>query len=207
MKEKLSPQEKKRLSYERDHRTHTGEDNRAMRHGWTSRKKRVNRKYRRKTDLALRKAVGPEQIDALLTGDDPTTRELIRKGLTRENNSRKWGVRTLGEVVKGKLERRNAPRETNRQRDERLAHMYTQQIVSMERDPDSKPSRELLRALGWGDARLHDFLRSHPEWLQRLNAKLTTLAKDQQKRAAEAKLKAEEKQKWRSPTTRRRKAE
>jgi len=48
MKEKLSPQEKKRLSYKKDHRTHTGGDNRAWRKAWAARKGRVNRKYRRK---------------------------------------------------------------------------------------------------------------------------------------------------------------
>lgn len=112
MKEKPTPQEKKRLSYERDHRTHTGEDNRAMRRAWKSRKKRINRKYRRKADAALRKALGPKKIDNSLGGDDQTTRELIRKGLTLENNSRKWGVRSLGEVVEEKLERRTgSPRD------------------------------------------------------------------------------------------------
>jgi len=207
MKETLTPQEKKRLSYNKDHRTHTGEDDRAMRRGWASRKKRVNRKYRRKTDAALRKALEPERIDLLLAGDDQTTRELIRKGLTRENNSRKWGVRTLGEVVKEKLEQSVAPRETNRQRDERLAHTYIQGIVSFERDPKSKLSEALIRSLRGGDGRLWDFLRNNPDWRQRLNTKLLALAKEEQKRTAEAKLKAEEKRKWRSPTTRRRKTE
>src|SRR5438094_8674143 len=114
MKEKLTPQEKKRLSYAKDHRTHTGEPGRVMRRTWAKRKARVNRKYRRKTDAALRKAISPDRINAVLMGDDGTTRELIRKGLTREDNHMKWGVRNLREEVESKLKSRATPKETPR---------------------------------------------------------------------------------------------
>jgi hypothetical protein len=83
MEEKLTSQEEKRLSLKKDHRTHTGEDDRAWRKAWAVRKTRVNRKYRRKADAALREAISPERIEALLVGDDQTTRELIRKRLTQ----------------------------------------------------------------------------------------------------------------------------
>src|SRR5690349_23133992 len=99
MTEKLTPQEKKRLSYKKDHRTHTGEPERGMRKTWAERKARVNRKYRRKADAALQKALSPERIDAVKEGDDETTQELIRKGLTREKNQPKWGVSSLKEAL------------------------------------------------------------------------------------------------------------
>src|SRR5260370_5086944 len=124
MKNKPTPPEKRELAYEKDHRTRTGKSDRAMSRLWAKRKARVNRKYRRKTEQALRKAISPDRIDAVLAGDDGTTRELIRKGLTREKNSPKWGVSTLRDLVEAKLESRTAPKKTKRQRNQSLARMY-----------------------------------------------------------------------------------
>ena len=104
MKEKLTPQEKERLSYKKDYRTHTGEPERGMRKTWAERKARVNRKYRRKADATLHKALSPERIDAVKEGDGETTQELIRKGLTREKNPPKWGVSSLKETLKRRAE-------------------------------------------------------------------------------------------------------
>jgi hypothetical protein len=66
MKNKLSPQEKKELAYEKDHRTLMGESERGMRRTWAKCKARVNRKYHRKTGGALQKAISPDRIDAVL---------------------------------------------------------------------------------------------------------------------------------------------
>jgi hypothetical protein len=107
MKKKLTPSEKKELAYDKDHRTHTGEADRAMRRFWAKRKTRLNRNYRRLTGQLLREANRPDVIDAVLVEEDGTTRELIRKGLTRKNNSKKWGVGTLRETVEAKLEARS----------------------------------------------------------------------------------------------------
>jgi hypothetical protein len=201
MKGKLTPPEKKRLSYKKDHRTHTGEDDRAMRRAWASRKARVNRKYRRKADAALQKAISPERIHLVLTGDDETTREMIRKGLTRERNKPKWGVLTLGQVVEAKLESRATPRETDRERKERLALEYIQGIIALERHPTGAYAVKFLSKID-GDARLWDFLRDHPKWKKRLETKLKTLRKEEQRQLEKVRIKAEEKRKWRSPTIR-----
>ncbi len=207
MKEKLSPQEKKRLSYKKDHRTHTGEDNRAWRKAWAARKGRVNRKYRRKTDAVLREAIGPNRIDARKAGDEPTTRGLMRKGLTRENNSKKWGVGSLGQMLKARAEAHAERKETDREREEREAKTYKEQIVALERDASSPLANELLSSLRFGDGHLKVFYRGHPEWKKRLRAKLTELQKAQQKAIKTAKLKAEQKWKWRSPALRKPRAE
>src|SRR5260370_29005612 len=129
MKKKPTPPEKRELAYEKDHRTRTGKSDRAMSRLWAKRKARANGKYRRKTDQALRKAISPDRIDAVLAGDDGTTRELIRKGVTREKNSPKWGVRKLRDLVEAKLESRSAPRETKSQREERVSQLYLEGIM------------------------------------------------------------------------------
>jgi len=202
MKKKLTPLEKKELAYNKDHRTHTGEPDRAMSRLWAKRKARVNRKYCRKTDQALRKAISPDRIDAVLAGDDGTTRELIRKGLTREKNSPKWGVRKLRDLVEAKLESRSAPRETKRQREERLSQLYIEGIIAFELDPDSAKATILKDGIRGGHARLWDFLRDHPEWQERLSAKIKQLQTAEQRQSEKARLKAEQKWKWRSPKLR-----
>jgi hypothetical protein len=202
MKKKLTPLEKKELAYKKDHRTRTGECDRAMSRLWAKRKARVNRKYRRKTDQALRKAISPDRIDAVLAGDDGTTRELIRKGLTREKNSQKWGVHTLRDLVEEKLESRVTPRETKRQRKERLSQIYIEGIIAFELDPDSAQATILRDAIRGGHARLWDFLRDHPEWKERLSAKIKQLQTAEQRQSEKARSKAELKRKWRSPKLR-----
>jgi hypothetical protein len=197
-KDKLTPQEKKRLSYEKDHRTHTGEAERAMRELWAKRKARVNRKYRRKTDAALRKAISPDRIDAVLAGDDRTTRELIRKGLTREDNHMKWGVRNLREEVESKLKSRATPKETQRERKARLAPIYMEQIIAFEKDPHDKTFsavRALVRGPGC-QLGLGDFLTDHPEWKDRLHLKARALQNEERRLAEKARVKNEEKRKW-----------
>ena len=169
---------------------------------WAKRKARVNRKYRRKTDQALRKAISPDRIDAVLAGDDGPTRELIRKGLTREKNSPKWGVSTLRDLVEAKLESRVTPRETKRQRQERLSQLYTEGIIAFELDPDSAQATILRDGIRGGHARLWDFLKDHPEWKERLSAKIKQLQTAEQRQAEKARLKTEQKRKWKSPKLR-----
>jgi len=101
-----------------------------MRRAWASRKKRVNRKLRRKADATIRKAIN--QIESSLYFWETTNdNELIRKGLTRENNSRKWGVRRSVSIFQKKSERRNEPRETNRQREEGTSKAYIDMILAL----------------------------------------------------------------------------
>jgi|SRR5882762_768594 len=198
MKDKLAPPEKKKLSYKKDHRTRTGEDDRAMRRAWASRKKRVNRKLRRKADATIRKAINPDRVESLLLGDDGTTNELIRKGLTRENNSRKWGVRSLGEHLQKKSERRNEPRETNRQREEGTSKAYIDMILALERDPNSTKALKLKKILRFGYGQLWGFFNNHPDWKERLLTKMERLQKEEERQLEKVRLKAEQKRRWKS---------
>jgi hypothetical protein len=202
MKRKLTPAEKKKIAYKKDHRTHTGESDRGMRRTWNKRKAYLNRKYRRITDHALKKAIQPSAIDELTRGDDGTTRELIRKGLTREKNPTKWGVSSLRDWVGEKLESRNAPRETKRVRKERIARACSDGLVSLERDPSSPEAQRLRRNLLMRSGEVWDFLRDNPDWNKRLQNKIRQLQKEEQKVAERAKLKEQQKRKWRSPALR-----
>jgi hypothetical protein len=202
MKKKLTPIEKKEIAYKKDHRTRTGESDRGMRRSWNKRKARLNRKYRRLTDHALRKAIQATAVDDLMRGDDATTRELIRKGLTREKNPKKWGVSSLRDLVKKKLESRNTPRETKRQRNERIARACIEGIRSLERDPSSPEAERLSRNLLMGSGEVWDFLRGHPDWNTRLQNKVRQLQDEEREEADRAKLKQQQKRKWRSPTLR-----
>ena len=198
-KEKRTPQERKRLSYKKDHRTRTGEDDRAWRKAWAHRKKRVNRAYRRKAGSLLRDAIRPNAIDEVLIENAKITREFIRKGLTREKNTRKWGVSSLGDLVKGQAERRSRPRETNRERDQRLAKQYVAWILAFERDADSPGGQLLLKGIRHGSGSLWAFCQKNPEWKKRLWQKLRQLQKEEKIAAEKAKLKAEQKCKWLKP--------
>src|SRR6202140_5916922 len=202
MKKKLTPTEKKEIPYKKDHRIRTGESDRGMRRSWNKRKARLNRKYRRLTDHALRKAIQPRAVDDLMIGDDAPTRELIRKGLTREKNPKKWGVLSLRDLVKERLESRNTPRETKRQRNERVARACIDGILSLERDLSSPEAQRFSRNLLMGSAEVWDFLRDHPDWNKRLQNKIRQLQKVEREQTDRAKLKEQQKRKWRSPTLR-----
>jgi hypothetical protein len=160
MKRKFTPPEKKELAYDRAHRTHTGESDRAMSRVWAKRKARLNRKYRRLTDQLLREAIRPDVVDTVLAEEDGTTRELIRKGQTRETNSKKRGVGTLRDSVEAKLKSRSRPRETNRERRERLSRTYIGLILSLERDPNGTEAARLKKILGLEEENFGYFLET-----------------------------------------------
>jgi hypothetical protein len=202
MKRKLTPPEKKELAYDKDHRTHTGESDRAMSRVWAKRKARLNRKYRRLTDQLLREAIRPDVVDTVLAEEDGTTRELIRKGLTRETNSKKWGVGTLRDSVEAKLKSRSRPRETNRERRERISRTYMGLILALERDPHCTEAARLKKIVRFGGGDLWSFFWDHPDWKDKLLKKLTELEKEEERQLEEARLKADQKRKWRSATVR-----
>src|SRR5258706_13104777 len=97
MKKKLTPLEKKELAYNKDHRTHTGEPDRAMSRLWANRKVRVNRKSRRKTDQAFRNAISPDGKNQVWAGVAGPTRARGPKALAGERSAPKWVARKLRE--------------------------------------------------------------------------------------------------------------
>jgi hypothetical protein len=141
-------------------------------------------------------------VDTVLAEEDGTTRELIRKGLTRETNSKKRGVGTLRDSVEAKLKSRSRPRETNRERRERLSRTYIGLILSLERDPNGTEAARLKKILRFGGGELWIFFRDRPKWKARLLEKLTELQEEEQRHLEKERLKAEQKWKCRSPKLR-----
>lgn len=174
-----------------------------MRKSWAERKARTNRKYRRKADAALHKAINPERIDADKEGDDETTRELIKKGLTREKNPRKWGVRNL----KGALEqlaklRTNSVRQRVKRRASEIQE-FKHEVTRFEKHSERFTDDE-VRSLIYASYsnQVKTFLRDNPSWISRLQAKSEEVRKQKRNAAEKARVKAEEKCKWRSPSLR-----
>jgi len=203
MKEKPTPQEKKRLSYEKDHRTHTGESNRGMRKTWAERKARVNRKYRRKADAVLHKAISPERIDALKQGDDETTRELIKKGLTRAKNPHKWGVRNLREALERLAESRTESVARKANRRATVIQEFKKNVAAFEKNPEAFRDDEISwLAYQTRFSELKAFFKDNPSWISRLQLKIVEVRKQRRMATEKARIKAEEKWKWRSPALR-----
>ena len=81
-----TPQEKKRLSYERDHRVRGGESDKAFRRNWPMKKRKASRSFRHSADSMTRAAItNPER--------DIDFRVIRKRELT------KWGVGSLGQMV------------------------------------------------------------------------------------------------------------
>ena len=98
MKEPLSPQEKKLLSYEKDCRNTYGERGSHSRHAIADHKERDRRAYRRKANQILNggkanQIVLPDELEAEVKA-------------VNKSNWRKSPDEPLGEVVNSKLERR-----------------------------------------------------------------------------------------------------
>lgn len=87
-----TPQEKKRLSYEKDRRNTCGENSKATRKGIPLAKARANRTERHTQDHILATAVGVENSDALAVIEN-----LIRS--TEPRHWRKSPDTPLGEVL------------------------------------------------------------------------------------------------------------
>jgi len=199
MKEKLTPQEKKRLSYKKDHRTHTGEPERGMRKTWDERKARVNRKYRRKAAAALDKALSPERIETVKEGDDETTRELIRKGLTREKNY-KQGVRSLKEALENLAESKRQSVGRKAKHVAIVVQRFKESVRALEKHPEAFRDEEVSwLAFQCRISKLRAFLKDNPSWMDRVRRKVDEVQKQRRIAAEKDRIKAEQKWKWRSP--------
>ena len=89
MKARKTPQEKKRLSYERNYVFFGVNNDKSSRKSWPARKARVNRDFRRKVNQALR-------TTSALEGDEA---EAATRNIQREK-IRQWGKIPLGEAVR-----------------------------------------------------------------------------------------------------------
>lgn len=92
-----TPQEKKRLSYKKDHVVNDGENDKSFRKKWPRKKARINRAHRRKVAQVL---VVPGTVEAGADEAEAATQAVVRPKPV------KWGVLPLGEAVVKHLERR-----------------------------------------------------------------------------------------------------
>ena len=96
---KRSPQEKKKLSLERDRRNIYGNNQKAARKSIPKSKQLGNRSARHAADVNLAGAVGPfDEAIAEYADSETKSAQLKRKG----NRFKKWPDKPLGEVLKRK---------------------------------------------------------------------------------------------------------
>lgn len=200
MSKKKTPPEKKQAEYEEDHFNSAWHSPRGFRKTWKKKKNYRNRVVRRKAKSLLH---GVEGLSLHELGPDKEslTAELFRKGLSKKK-FRKTGVVNLREKIQRKKERLEARKETKQERRDRLAIFYMAGVVALERNPESSEARNLLNHLHMGSASVSLFLRDHPDWKMRLRTRIEQLWKREQMLVEKAKLKAEQKRKWRSPALR-----
>lgn len=102
MKPKKTPQEKKKLSYEKDRRNDYGENNKSSRKAIKKRKSWVNQTYRRSIKQTIKTTVtlADEEIENI----DPKIKEVKRK------DWKKIPDKPLGEYLKekGKLKKKKS---------------------------------------------------------------------------------------------------
>jgi hypothetical protein len=94
----LTPQQKKALSYKRDHYTRGGESTDAWRKAKPLKKRKAVRSQRRNQDTALKKRVDAEA--------DAETSAVRRLTSVRQKEVEDWGVMSLAEYVKNRQDRR-----------------------------------------------------------------------------------------------------
>jgi hypothetical protein len=88
MKRRLTPTEKKRIAYNKDHVELSGESRHGFRRAWPKRKAAAHRRQRRIADAELRLSVVREQVDAVVFN--------AKRGKPKP---KKWGATPLGMYV------------------------------------------------------------------------------------------------------------
>jgi len=81
-----TPQEKKRLSYERDHRVRGGENDKAFRRKWPIKKRKASRSFRHAAESMTLLALQNAEAD-------------IDFRIIKKQQLTKWGVASLGDTV------------------------------------------------------------------------------------------------------------
>jgi len=200
MSKKKTPPEKKQAEYEKDHYTFAWHSPRGFRKTWKKKKNYGNRVVRRKSKNLLHEVEGLS-LNELGPIEESFTAELFRKGLSRKK-VRKTGVVNLRKKIQAKREQREGREERRSKRKEIFTAMYTEGIAALERNPGSANAQRILEGLRSGDYSLWEFLRNNPDWRMRLRTKIEQLQKQQLLAENKARLKQEQKWKWRSPALR-----
>src|SRR5260221_13840140 len=97
MKKRVTPQEKKRLAYERDHYVSGGESRHAFRKNWPKKKATLNQKHRHRAPQALHKLEKLGTFASIEASTIEVTANQMRKVDPREN-LQKWAAMSLQEL-------------------------------------------------------------------------------------------------------------
>jgi len=170
MKKRVSPQEKKRLAYERDHYVSAGESRHAFRKNWPKKKAMANQIHRRRAVEALHALERLEESGSIEDSTIEVTAEQLRKSDPRKK-LHKSGVQSLREYVeRNQSKREERARQTLKER-ARIKTRYEALIRALERNIKSPKAQELLREIKLKDWNLRLFLRWNPDWKPRLREK------------------------------------
>ena len=188
MTRKLTPQEKKKRAYEKDHYVSAGESRHAFRKNWPKKKAMLNQKQRHKDAQALHEVQRLHDLDSIENSQNEITANQLRRGNPSEK-LQKWGVMSLREFVTRNQEARKSRPGTAARDQGRIEARYKLLIPAFEKNPESVEAEELLRDIrlgGWG---LRRFLVWNPGWKTRLVEKLSELKRLEEK----AKMKSQKK--------------
>jgi hypothetical protein len=196
VKKRVTPQDKKKLAYEKDHYVSASESRHAFRKNWPKKKAMLNQKHRHRATQALHKLEKMGDMESIEGSSIEVTAEQLRKVDPREKLN-KFGVRTLREYVERNSEKRESRAFRRRQERELITERCLARIAAMERDVESKEALALLREIamsgswGWDLSR---FLRWYPDWKPRLVKKLQEAERAVGKARMKQKKKETEKQ-------------
>lgn len=196
MKRRLTPQEKKKLAYGKDHYVSGGESRHAFRKNWPKKKAMLNQKdrYRAAQKLAVLEKLG--DIDSIEDSQVEITAEELKKVDPREKLF-KFGVKSLREFVDRNAEERES-RAWRRVKTRKLVAARCKQLIAtLETNPNSRTAQAFVRDVattgswGWD---FWIFLRWHPEFRSKLAKAWLAAAKAAEKAEMKRLKKEAEKQ-------------
>lgn len=193
MKKRVTPQEKKRLAYERDHYVSGGESRHAYRKNWPKKKAMLNQKHRHRSAQALHQLEKLGDFESIEGSTIEVTAEQLRKIDPREKLF-KFGVKSLREYVEKNQANREERALRARQKREQIQARYVALITALERNTESPKAKELLHEIASWDWGLRLFLRWNPEWKPRLTTKLLEVQSRAEKATRKRETKEAEKQ-------------
>jgi|SRR5579863_6711689 len=197
MKKRVTPQEKKRLAYERDHYVSAGESRHAFRKKWPKKKAMVNQIHRRRAAEALHTLERLADFGSIEDSAIEVTANQLRKVDPKKKLS-KYGVKSLREYVKHSQEGREERARRTSEEQAAIRAKYVNLINTLERNIKSPRAQELLSAIKRNDWNLRLFLRWNPEWKPRLKELFREVKRLDEKAKKQRERKEAEKQRMKA---------
>jgi hypothetical protein len=182
MGRRLTPQEKKRLAYSRDHYVSAGESRHAFRKNWPKKKAMANQACRHSATEKIRQLNRFSDSESIENAPNEVTSEQLRKPHPQKKLD-KCGVHSLREYLQYSRERRAGRDGGVRKRREQSDAEWRNCITAVERSPSSlSTAQRLVRLTRWAHEK-RMFLGRNSEWKLRLQKALAAT------KTLEAKLK------------------